>query len=103
MQLSLPTIQDLFVLIIAYLWIFGVLGFGELLRRWRNYSTSVTRKIIHLFAGFTVFTVPFYSQAWLALLVSFPMLILIFLASPKSPVKSLRAMSTEYRRFTRIS
>ena len=48
MQLSLPTIQDLFVLIIAYLWIFGVLGFGELLRRWRNYSTSVTRKIIHL-------------------------------------------------------
>ncbi len=92
MQLSLPTIQDLFVLIIAYLWIFGVLGFGELLRRWRNYSTSVTRKIIHLFAGFTVFTVPFYSQAWLALLVSFPMLILIFLASPKSPVKSLRAM-----------
>lgn len=92
MQLSLPTIQDLFVLITAYLWIFGVLGFGELLRRWRHYSAAVTRKFIHLFAGFAVFTVPFYSQAWIALLVSFPMLVLIFLASPKSPVKSLRAM-----------
>ncbi|MFW9830304.1 MAG: diacylglycerol/polyprenol kinase family protein, partial [Candidatus Thorarchaeota archaeon] len=71
---------------------FAVIGFTELLRRWRNFSAAITRKVIHLFGGFAIFTVPFYSQAWLALFVSFPVLILIFLSSPKSPVKSLRAM-----------
>ena len=86
------TLQDFIVLAIAYAWVFGVIVSGELLRRWQNLPTTVTRKIIHLFAGFSIFTVPFYSQAWIALLVSFPMLILIFLASPRSPVKSLRTM-----------
>ena len=86
------TLQDFIILAIAYAWVFGVIVIGELLRRWQNLPTTVTRKIIHLFAGFSIFTVPFYSQAWIALLVSFPMLILIFLASPRSPVKSLRTM-----------
>ena len=92
MQIPIPTLADIVVIAIAFLWIFGIIGFGELLRRWRNYSPAVTRKFIHLFAGFAIFTVPFYSHAWFGLLVSFPMLILIFLASPKSPVKSLRTM-----------
>ncbi len=92
MQLPLAAFTDLLILVIAYVWIFCIIGVGEGLRRWRNYSPAITRKFIHLFAGFSIFTVPFYSQAWFALLVSLPMLVLILLASPKSPVKSLRAM-----------
>lgn len=92
MQIPVLSSTDFIVLAIAYIWVFAVIGFAELLRRLRNYSAAVTRKVIHLFAGFSIFTVPFYSQPWLALLVSFPLLILIFLASPKSPVKGLRTM-----------
>jgi phytol kinase len=92
MQIPIPTLTDLFTLLIAYFWVIAIIGFSELLRRLLELSASITRKFVHLFAGFAIFTVPFYSQAWFALLVSLPLLILIFLASPKSPIRSLRTM-----------
>lgn len=94
MQFTFPTVVDLFVLLIAYFWVMTIIGIGELLRRWRRLSPAVTRKFIHLGAGFSIFTVPFYTHAWAAIIVAVSFLILIFLASPKSPVKSLRTMFT---------
>lgn len=94
MQITFLTLTDLIVLVIAYCYVFTIIGISELLRRIRNYSPSLTRKLIHLGAGFSVFTVPFYTNAWVAIIVSLPFLVLIFLASPKSPVRSLRAMFT---------
>jgi phytol kinase len=69
-----------------------ILILGEGLRRWRKYSSAMTRKFIHLGAGFSVFTVPFYTHPWAAIIVAVSFLVLIFLASPKSPIKSLRNM-----------
>ncbi len=92
MQTTFPTTIDLLVLVIAYCYVFTIIGIGELLRRLRGYSPSLTRKIIHLGAGFSVFTVPFYTHAWTAIIVAVSFVLLIFLASPKSPVSSLRAM-----------
>ena len=92
MQQSFPTSIDLIVFAIAFVWVIAVLVFGEGLRRWRNYHTAMTRKIIHLFAGFSVFTVPFYTHSWAAIIVAVSFVILIFLASPKSPIKSLKTM-----------
>ncbi|MFX1564558.1 MAG: diacylglycerol/polyprenol kinase family protein [Promethearchaeota archaeon] len=92
MQQTFPTLTDLIVLAIAFIWVIGVLGVGESLRRWRKYPPAMTRKFIHLFAGFSVFTVPFYTHAWAAIIVAVSFVILIFLASPKSPIKSLKTM-----------
>lgn len=92
MQQPFPTSIDLIVLAIAFIWVIAVLVIGEGLRRWRNYPTAMTRKFIHLFAGFSVFTVPFYTNPWAAIIVAVSFLILIFLASPKSPIKSLKTM-----------
>lgn len=92
MQLPFLTLTDLLVLSIAYAYVIAIIGMGELLRRLGKYSPSVTRKFIHLGAGFSAFTVPFYSQAWVAIIVALSFLILIFLASPKSPIRSLRTM-----------
>jgi len=89
---SFPTSVDLIVLAIAYFWVISVLVIGEGLRRLGNYPPAMTRKFIHLFAGFSVFTVPFYTNSWAAIIVAVSFLVLIFLASPKSPVKSLRNM-----------
>jgi phytol kinase len=91
-QVLFPTLTDLIVLAIAYIWVIGVLVVGEGLRRWRDYPAAMTRKFIHLGAGFSVFTVPFYTHAWAAIIVATSFLLLIFLASPKSPIKSLRNM-----------
>jgi len=91
-QVLFPTLTDLIVLAIAYIWVISVLVIGEVLRRWRDYPTAMTRKFIHLGAGFSVFTVPFYTNAWAAIIVAVSFLALIFLASPKSPIKSLKNM-----------
>ena len=92
MQVPFPTVTDLVVLVIAYVYVIVVIGAGELLRRLRGYSAALTRKIIHLGAGFSAFTVPFYTHHWAALIVALSFVVLIFLASPKSPVKGLRTM-----------
>jgi phytol kinase len=92
MQQPFPTSIDLIVLAIAFIWVIGVLVVGEGLRRWRKYPPAMTRKFIHLFAGFSVFTIPFYTHAWAAIIVAVSFVILIFLASPKSPIKSLKTM-----------
>lgn len=94
MQVPFPTLLDLMVLAIAYVYVVIVLGVGELLRRAKHYSPAVTRKVIHLGAGFSAFTVPFYTHAWAALIVALSFVLLIFLSSPKSPIKSLRTMFT---------
>ena len=94
MQAAFPTLVDLMVLAIAYVYVVVVIGIGELLRRAKHYSPAVTRKVIHLGAGFSAFTVPFYTHAWAALIVALSFVLLIFLSSPKSPVKSLRTMFT---------
>jgi phytol kinase len=92
LQLLFLTLTDILVLSVAYVYVISIIGLGELLRRLGNYSPAVTRKFIHLGAGFSAFTVPFYSQAWAAIIVALSFLILIFLASPKSPIKSLKTM-----------
>jgi phytol kinase len=38
-------------LLIAYLYIFGIIGLAELLRRWRGYGSDFTRKFIHIGVG----------------------------------------------------
>lgn len=38
-------------LLIAYLYIFGIIGIAELLRRWRGYGSDFTRKVIHIGVG----------------------------------------------------
>ena len=45
---------DLPVLILSYVYLFGVLGAAEGLRRWRSYPVDFTRKVVHIAAGMTV-------------------------------------------------
>lgn len=38
-------------LLIAYIYIFSIIGLAEGLRRWRNYGSDFTRKVIHIGVG----------------------------------------------------
>jgi dolichol kinase len=52
-------IRDLPILLLTYVYLFGMLGAAEGLRKWRGYPVDFTRKIVHIAAGMT---------AWLLLL-----------------------------------
>ncbi|MCK4829302.1 hypothetical protein KA005_76970, partial [bacterium] len=86
------TFNDIVVLAIAYGYVITVICIGEVARRFAKIKPAWSRKLIHLGAGFSVFSVPFYTSAWAAIIVAASFIVLIFLASPKSPVKSLRTM-----------
>jgi len=56
---------------IAYIYVVLVISIGELLRKKLNYDITFTRKLIHLFAGFAAYTVPYYEHPWVAIIVAF--------------------------------
>ncbi len=84
--------NDWLVFGIAYLYVITVLLVGEIFRKKFEKSSEFTRKIIHIFAGFSVYTVLFFDHPWVANLVALTFVILLYLASPSSPVKALREM-----------
>ena len=52
-------------LIIAFGYIFAIIGIAEALRRWRGYGTGFTRKVIHIGVGMLSWIVPFlFDSPW---------------------------------------
>lgn len=84
--------NDFIVLGIAYLYVVLVLLIGEILRKLFNKSSEFTRKIIHIFAGFSIYTVLFFDHPWVANFVAASFVVLLYLAGPSSPLKALREM-----------
>jgi phytol kinase len=57
--------NNLIGLIIAFGYIFAVIGLGEGLRRWRAYGSGFTRKVIHIGVGMLSWLVPFlFDSPW---------------------------------------
>jgi phytol kinase len=52
-------------LFLAYLYIFGIIGTAEFLRRWRGYSSDFTRKFVHIGVGMLSWMLPFlFDSPW---------------------------------------
>jgi phytol kinase len=57
--------NNLLGLIIAFGYIFAVIGLAEGLRRWRGYGSGFTRKVIHIGVGMLSWLVPFlFDSPW---------------------------------------
>ena len=90
--------NDFVMLGIAFLYVILVLVIGELLRKVFKKSSEFTRKVIHIFAGFVVYTVLFFDNPWVANIVGVSFVILLYLAGPSSPVAALREMFSTMER-----
>jgi phytol kinase len=52
-------------LVICFVYIFGIIGLAEGLRRWRGYESSFTRKVIHIGVGMLSWALPFlFDSPW---------------------------------------
>lgn len=85
-------VYDIIVLIAVFGYVFAVIGIGEMLRKRRGFDPSFTRKIIHFFAGNAILFCPFFKSPQIIPIIPLVMGIIIFLASPKSPIASMRSM-----------
>ena len=67
-------------LILCTVYIFILIGLAEFLRKWRGYSNSFTRKVIHIGVGMLFWVAPFiFTSPWPIILTCFAFAVLTFL------------------------
>jgi phytol kinase len=72
---------DIIVYLIAVFYAGMILVIADIARKKFNLGTEVTRRIVHLFAGAAIWTVPYYPHPWVATLVAFTFVVLLALAN----------------------
>ncbi len=81
MQAELAIVPgDIVVYVIGMFYVLMVLTIGDYLRRKMNYSPDFTRKVIHLFAGGAIWTVPYYPHPWVAAVLAATFAVLLVVA-----------------------
>lgn len=80
-------IYNLIVLVCGYLYVLLIIGIGIFLQKKANKTSEFTRKIIHVFAGFVIYTVFIFTPnfAWMAVIIAITFIILIWLSGPTGP------------------
>jgi phytol kinase len=85
--------NDLLALLITYVYVFIIIGLGTALRRRKGREKSdVSRKIVHIGAGNSIFFWPLYEHAWAVSIAPWTLAIFVLLLTPKSRVKAFRDM-----------
>jgi phytol kinase len=72
---------DIIVYFIAVFYAAMILTIADIARKKRNLGSEVTRRIVHLFAGAAIWTVPYYPHPWVATLVALTFVIMLALAN----------------------
>ncbi|MHA2025323.1 MAG: diacylglycerol/polyprenol kinase family protein [Candidatus Thorarchaeota archaeon] len=72
---------DIIVYFIALFYAVIVLTIADIARKKRNLGPESTRRIVHLFAGAAIWTVPYYPHPWVATLVALTFVIMLALAN----------------------
>ncbi|MHA1909409.1 MAG: diacylglycerol/polyprenol kinase family protein [Candidatus Thorarchaeota archaeon] len=94
MQLDFAiTLQDIIVFFIAVLYALLVLIIADVARRKLNVGSDFTRKIVHLFAGAAIWTVPYYTHSYVATFVALLFTIFLLMASNERFSKFFSAMA----------
>ncbi len=84
---------DVIVYFLAVFYALIVLIVGDLVRRKKNMSPDFTRKIIHLFAGFAIWSVPYYTHSWMATFVAFTFVVMLAMAGRERFSRFFEAMA----------
>ena len=81
---------DLLLLLLTFIYVFATILIPVQLKKRDKITKFQARKMVHLFAGLSILTTPFFSWPWWAVLLASSMTILTFLSSKKSKVKQLK-------------
>ncbi|MEX2683446.1 MAG: diacylglycerol/polyprenol kinase family protein [Candidatus Sigynarchaeota archaeon] len=82
---------NLLLMACSYAYGFIVIGIGRFLQRRLGKDASFTRKVIHLFAGYSSFVVFWFSPAfaWLAIIIGVSFTALLYMARPAGPLHAV--------------
>jgi len=85
-------LSDLLLVLIAYIYVFATILIPVYLKKKERISKFQARKGVHLFAGLTVLTTPYFTWPWWAVIIAGSLTILVFMSSKKSKVKQLKEL-----------
>jgi phytol kinase len=83
---------DLLILLITYLYIFATILIPVQLKKREKISKFQARKAVHLFAGFSVFSSPYFNWKWWPVIIAGTLTVLVLLSSKKSKIKQLKEL-----------
>jgi len=85
--------EDIIVFFIAVIYAVVVLTIADVGRRKMNLSPDISRKIVHLFAGAAIWTVPFYPHPWVASIVALLFVVMLAMANTERFGRFFEAMA----------
>jgi len=85
--------EDIVVFFIAVIYAVIILTIADVGRRKMNLGSDFTRKIVHLFAGAAIWTVPFFPHPWIATFVGLAFVIMLALANTERFGRFFAAMA----------
>ncbi len=86
-------LNDFIVFTLAVLYALTILVIADLSRRRFNLGSEFTRRIVHLFAGGAIWSLPYYTHAWVGTIVALLFVIMLALANQERFSKFFQAMA----------
>ena len=83
---------DLLIVLITYLYIFATILIPVQLKKREKISKFQARKAVHLFAGLSVFSSPYFNWKWWPVIIAGTLTVLVLLSSKKSKIKQLKEL-----------
>ncbi|MFX1484419.1 MAG: hypothetical protein ACFFCP_14665, partial [Promethearchaeota archaeon] len=74
-------LEDVIVYFIALFYAAMILTIADIVRKKRDLGSEVTRRIVHLFAGAAIWTVPYFPHPWVATMVALTFVVMLALAN----------------------
>jgi phytol kinase len=85
-------LANLILVLFSYLYIISMIFVAKRTEKILNWSQKTSRKVLHILIGNFPFIIPFFSESIFPIMVAAPFVLLTFLVSPYSPIKSLKGM-----------
>lgn len=87
-----PYLFDVIIVLLTYLYIFATILIPVQLKKRNKITKFQARKAVHLFAGLSVFSSPYYYWVWWPVIIASSLTILVLFSSKKSKVKQLKEL-----------
>ncbi len=85
-------LSDLLLVLLTYIYVFATILIPVYLKKKDKISKFQARKGVHLFAGLSVFTTPYFEWPWWAIVIAGSLTVLVFMSSKKSKIKQLKEL-----------
>jgi dolichol kinase len=85
-------VQDLILMLITYAYVFLTILIPVQLKKMNKISKFTARKMVHLLAGLSVLSTPFFTWPYFAVIIAGSLTLLTLLSSKESKVKKLKEL-----------